>query len=180
MLDEAIQSLRPTTDNEDHVQRIEIEIRTKEMKAEHSRPSVVPHKPGLWKWHTASEIIATLWFTVQSRLLIHYRTVLILSKHPFSLSLSICLSGVVVACCSWCQAFWKIQWLVLTHIYCSTAISSCKAVQIMWKFEFIFQARISELAASTLMFVISHDPLGGFRHYTYTQLSNFQTLWAIF
>lgn len=47
MPDEAIQSLRPTTDNEDHVQRIEIEIRTKAMKAEHSRLSVVPHNPGL-------------------------------------------------------------------------------------------------------------------------------------
>ena len=40
-LDEAIQSLRPTTDNEDRVQRIEIEIRTKKMKAENSRLSVV-------------------------------------------------------------------------------------------------------------------------------------------
>lgn len=39
-LDEAIQSLRPTTDNGDHVQRIEIEIRTKELKAEHSRLSL--------------------------------------------------------------------------------------------------------------------------------------------
>lgn len=45
--DEAIQLLRLTTDNEDHVQRIEIGIRTKEMKAEHSRLPVVSHKPGL-------------------------------------------------------------------------------------------------------------------------------------
>lgn len=41
-LDEAIQSLRPATDNEDHVQRIEIEIRTKEMEAQHTGPSEVP------------------------------------------------------------------------------------------------------------------------------------------
>lgn len=49
-LDEAIQSLRPAADNKDHVQRIEIEIRTKEMKAEHSRLSVVHRKPGLLQW----------------------------------------------------------------------------------------------------------------------------------
>lgn len=64
-LDEAFQSLRPTTDNEDHVQRIEIEIRTKEMKAEHRRLYVAPYKPGLLRWHTGSEIIATLRFIVQ-------------------------------------------------------------------------------------------------------------------
>lgn len=52
-LDEAIQSLRPTTDNEDHVQRIEIEIRTKGRKAEHSRLSVIHQKPGLSRKHTA-------------------------------------------------------------------------------------------------------------------------------
>lgn len=68
--DEAIQSPRRTTDNGYHVQRIEIEIRTKEMKAEHSGPSVAPHKPRLLRWHPGSEIITTSWFMAEWRLLI--------------------------------------------------------------------------------------------------------------
>lgn len=65
-LDEAIQSSRLTTDNGDHVQRIEIEIRTKEM-AERSRLSVAPHEPERLGWHAASENLTTLWFIVQRR-----------------------------------------------------------------------------------------------------------------
>lgn len=65
-LEEAIQSLRLTTDNGDHVQRIEIEIRTKEM-AERSRLSVAPHEPQRLGWHAASENLTTLWFIVQGR-----------------------------------------------------------------------------------------------------------------
>lgn len=58
-LDEAIQSPRLTTDNGDHVQRIEIEIRTKEM-AERSRLSVAPCEPERLGWHAASENLTTL------------------------------------------------------------------------------------------------------------------------
>lgn len=57
-LDEAIQLPRLTTDNGDHVQRIEIEIRTKE-RAERSGPSVAAYKLGWFQRHAASEIPVT-------------------------------------------------------------------------------------------------------------------------
>lgn len=57
---------RLTTDNGDHVQRIEIEIRTKET-AGRSGPAVAAYKLGGFQRHAASEIPVTF-----------------LSNHPFT------------------------------------------------------------------------------------------------